>query len=124
MKTNTHRSLVSVLCLVSLAAVAAESPAPRPRLTPELRRQAEISAPAERTSAASGDAAEALPPLRVNDTYVAPPHAPTEPVPTAHPFTLTEGGTFLSRTGRHFTSAVGLQYNPDVSAFNLLGFSW
>ena len=113
--------LATIAVTVTSAADSSGTPAPRPRLTKELRQRAETSS---RNTANADDGTVQLEPVEVKGDAHLIYREPQVERPADHPFNWRDGGTFLRRDGRHFTTRIGFQYNPDAGGFNILSFSW
>ena len=104
------------------------TPAPRPRLTEELRRAADRASGQNgyvvaNPSTSDSDAVK-MAPYVVSDTPLLIYRKPKGTDPEDHPFTWADGGTILSHTGNTFTTEVKFQYDPQHKKFNLLKISW
>ena len=125
--------LSTILAVVAVAHATdtARMPERRPRLTQALRQRAEAGGGARDDSARGSDDVVTLATLEVNQRYRAKPKAE---VPTEHSFTWREGGTFVRRDGRHFTTILKFQTNPNDDGmpvlmandpgFNILSILW
>jgi hypothetical protein len=102
-------------------------PAPRPRLTDEMRRSVENSAPTQ-GAAANGqkpsDGPVRMDPVQVTGSYQAPPRTLEEESPPGLPFTLKDGGTIFKSRGSVFTTELQFKYNPAHNGFDILKISF
>ncbi len=110
-----------------LAADPERTPAPRPRLTQELRSRVEnASVHQPRTHSEPRDASGRVAIPQV--TIIGGDHGmigrPEGPTPESRPFDLTEGGTTWSYKGPVVTSETMLQYDPPNAGWDLLRFSF
>lgn len=118
--------LLLLLATSGLAATPVEPakvPAPRPRLTDELRQRASTP-PASRPEPATSATGEK--PIVMAPVEVSAPQAATSPVdepPKAQPFTPREGGTIYQHYGPRVTTELKLQYNPKHRGWDILSFS-
>jgi hypothetical protein len=115
------------LPVVVVAADPERMPAPRPRLTEELRRQAKEATPSADPRSSSlipGD--ETL--GTMDYTVVGGDHGmvgrPNGPSPGSRPFDLREGGTFWSREGTYATAEAMVQYDAPNAGWDLLRITW
>lgn len=106
------------------APISVTMPAPRPRLTEELRRQVEETSAAKNPAGAvvTSDGTVMLPAMRVEGSR-GPYREKIVPVIRQKPFTLVNGGTFLKYEGRKFTLETGIKFDPH-GGFDLLSIRW
>ncbi|MFY9922883.1 MAG: hypothetical protein WCA95_10505 [Opitutaceae bacterium] len=121
--------LILLLCTARAMADSdlVAKPAPRPRLTEELRRQATVvsaaareNGPFSRSSRDMGPRAPARG-IESNHGIVSTPDLPP---PESRPFNLEEGGTYRERDGAIFTSELMVQYDAPNNGWDLLKISW
>lgn len=118
--------LLLLLAAPGLAASSAEParvPAPRPRLTDELRQRSSAP-PAPRPGPASR--ADGEKPIVMAPVEVSAPRAAASPVdepPKTQSFTPREGGTIYRHYGSRVTTELKLQYNPKHRGWDILSFS-
>lgn len=128
MKTHLLRLVVLGSGWILLIASLVAEPAPRPRLTEELRQRVEAAASAtEKSPPAPSDndhRATVLAPLKITEKFIAPLFRPDEHAPVYHPFTWKDGGTFYRHRGRRITTELKFDYNPTHGGIDLLSFSW
>lgn len=108
---------------------AIKTPAERPRLTTEERRNASkgdsSSAKAGGVNAtSSAQDSVAMAPVEVTGSYVPPTRRAEDEDPESRPFAWKEGGTILKRDGPVFTTQLVGQYNPRVRAWEFFKISW
>jgi len=128
----------SLFLLMMAASAFAQSgvvptPAPRPRLTDELRRKAgdETSGQVSNvvaTAPTSEQDTMTREPFVIFGIPVAPSTAPGIE-PADHPFSWKDGGTILKNVGPTFTTEVKFQYNPFLywptdEKIDLLKIAW
>jgi hypothetical protein len=102
-------------------------PAPRPRLTDEMRRSVENPATSQGTEAAGQKPADnpfQMAPVQVSGSYQPPPRTLEEESPPGLPFTLKDGGTISKSRGSVFTTELEFKYNPAHDGFDILKISW
>ncbi|HXQ81759.1 MAG TPA: hypothetical protein VN775_10625 [Opitutaceae bacterium] len=123
------RLLIFLLCTGGAISASEEvtKPAPRPRLTEELRREALQDSPTLHEGRAASRSSEATPAaaqhrvIELNHGMVSRTDAPP---PESRPFTLREGGTYLERDGKAFTTEMKLQYDASSRGWDLFKMSW
>jgi hypothetical protein len=110
-----------------LASDTEKTPAPRPRLTEELRnRVAEmhVAHPGPSLVQDSSAATDKVP----QNTVVGGDHGmigrPNGPSPASRPFDLRDGGTYWSREGPHLTTELKLQYDAPNAGWDFLKISF
>ena len=133
------RDVKMKLCALMLLTLAANTfaqsngvttPAPRPRLTEELRRtvakgfEDSASNPAVRSAQPSGQDAVMMAPFQVTSSRVPIYGRPQGTDPIDRPFTWKTGGTFFRNDGRTFTTKLMVEYDPGYNVINLLKIYW
>jgi len=127
--------LCSLILLTLAANTFAQSnvttaPAPRPRLTEELRRtvakgyEDSASNPEILTAQTSSQDAVMMAPFQVTSSRVPIYGRPQGTDPVDRPFTWKTGGTFFQRDGQTFTTKLMLEYDPGYNVINLLKIYW
>jgi len=102
-------------------------PAPRPRLTDEMRRSVENSAPSQGKETAGQKPAESpvqMAPVQVSGSYQPPPQTLEEESPPGLPFTWKDGGTISKSRGSLFTTELQFKYNPAHNGFDIFTISF
>jgi hypothetical protein len=126
--------LAMLLCTAGVVSAAddAVKPAPRPRLTEELRRQAIEQSPVRREGASEAKSPEVKAAEKRAEvaqySVMALGHGlisrSTAPSPGSRPYTLREGGTYWVRNADVFTTESMVLYDPANRGWDLFRISW